>query len=300
MTRLRAGFPWRIATLLALLFGLPVLTFAAWFAWELHPLEGYYLSAYRQASKGAEDAGSMVEIRWLMKAAPGRVSRLAIPTDVAIGWAGNLSIHLSSSAAGSGWVSLEKSAQDRINSAELEGLLRNYIYNSRSYADLLRLPVLEGCSLALLTVVYMAFLMRGELWQEWGRLWQQVAGQFPSPDQGWDVLLARERVDRHLLRRITPRNLREKVSAKWTALHASELNNQGNEKGGLTGLSMGEKSRDFAADEHVDPGTNLLFEPPHTSRMKKPVPSQSIFPGARGENGIQQEPVAWDESQWLD
>jgi hypothetical protein len=63
---------------------------------------------------------------------------------------------------------------------------------------------------------------------------------------------------------------------------------------------MGEKSRDFAADEHVDPGTNLLFEPPHTSRMKKPVPSQSIFPGARGENGIQQEPVAWDESQWLD
>jgi hypothetical protein len=43
--------------LLAMLFGLPVLTFAAWFAWELHPLEGYYLPAYRQASKSAENAG---------------------------------------------------------------------------------------------------------------------------------------------------------------------------------------------------------------------------------------------------
>jgi hypothetical protein len=67
-----------------MLFGLPVLTFAAWFAWELRPLEGYYLSAYRQASEATQDTGSAVEVRWLMKASPGRASRVAMPSDVVI------------------------------------------------------------------------------------------------------------------------------------------------------------------------------------------------------------------------
>lgn len=299
MPRLRGGFPWRIATLLAMLFSLPVLTFAAWFAWELHPLEGYYLSAYRQASKGAEDAGSMVEIRWLMKAAPGRVSRLAIPTDVAIGWAGNLSIHLSSSAAGSGWVSLEKSAQDRINSAELEGLLRTYIYKSRSYADLLRLPVLEACSLVLLMVGYFSFLMKGELWQECQRLWQEVAGRFPSPNRGWDSWPERQRTDQGFDHSITLQKLFEMVRVKWSTMRVPNSNKSGKEAD-HAGPSVRESPGDHVRAERDDPGMNLLLESSHASRVKKPIPNQSIFPGARGENVASQQPVEWDESQWID
>jgi hypothetical protein len=282
-----------------MLFGLPVLTFAAWFAWELHPLEGYYLLAYRQASKGAGDAGSMVEIRWLMKAAPGRASRLAIPFDVATGWAGNLSIHLSASTVGSGWMSLEKSAPDRINSEELEELLRTYIYKRRSYADLLRLPLLEACSLALLMVVYSAFLMKDELWQECQRLWQEVARQFPSPSRGWNSWPERQRADQGLEHSITLQKLFEMVRAKWTAMRVPSSNKLSKEED-HAGPSVRESSRDHVRTERDDPGTNLLLEAPHASRVKKPIPNQSIFPGARGENVALQQPVEWDESQWID
>lgn len=300
VSRLHRAFPWLTVVLLAILFGLPVLTFAAWFAWELHPLEGYYLTAYRQASKSAKDTGSTTRFRWLMKSSPGRASRVAMPSDVATGWTGNLSIHLSSSAVADGWVSLSKSAPDRLSSAELEGLLRTCIYHNYTYANLVTLPSLEGCTVVLLAVFYMAFLMRGELWQEWRRLWQQVARQFSSPDQGWDSLLATEQVDRQLLRRISPRKLLEKVRAKLAALHAPERNRPGKEKGDFAGSSIKEEPREFAGDEHLNQGTSLLLESPHASSVKKPVPSLSIFPGARAENGTSQEPVVWDESQWID
>jgi hypothetical protein len=286
-----------------MLFGLPVLTFAAWFAWELHPLEGYYLPAYRQASKAAQDAGSAVEIRWLMKAAPGRASRLAIPSDVATGWAGNLSIHLSTSAVGDGWISLEKSAPDRIKSAESEELLRTYIYKSRSYADLLRLPLLEGCALALLMVGYFALLMKDELWLECQRLWQEVAGLFSSPNRGWDSWPERQKVDQGFVHSITLQKLFEMVRAKWTATRVPNMNQPGREQGDHAGLSTRESPRDYVSHvsaERDDPDMNLLLESPHTSSVKKPIPNQSIFPGARGENIMPQEPVAWDESQWID
>jgi hypothetical protein len=299
MPRRRGGFQWRIATLLAMLFGLPVLTFAAWFAWELRPLEGYYLTAYRQASKGAEDSGSAVEVRWLMKAAPGRASRLAIPSDVVTGWAGNLSIHLSSLAAGDGWVSLEKSAPDLIKSAELEELLRTCIYKNRSYPDLLRLPLLEGCTLALLMVGYFTFLMKDELWQECQRFWQEVAGRFPSRNRGWDSWPEKQRADQGIVHRITLQNLFEMVRAKWIALRVPSSNKSGKEED-YAGSSARESSRDYVCVERDDPGINILLESPHASRVKKSIPNQSIFPGARGENVAPQQPVEWDESMWID
>lgn len=299
MPRLRGDFPWRIATLLAMLFVLPMLTFAAWFAWELRPLEGYYLLAYRQASKAAQDTGSAVEVRWLMKAAHGRASRVAMPSDVATGWAGNLSIYLSSSAAGDGWVSLEKSAPDRIKSAELEELLCTCIYKNRSYPDLLRLPLLEGCTLALLMVGDFAFLMKDELWQECQRLWQEVAGRFPSRNRGWDSWPERQRSDQGLEHSITLQKLFERVRAKWTAMRIPSSNKSGKEEN-YAGPSVRESFRDHVSAERDDPGMNLLLEPAHTSSVKKPIPNQSIFPGARGENVAPQQPVEWDESQWID
>jgi hypothetical protein len=282
-----------------MLFGLPVLIFAAWFAWELRPLEGYYLSAYRQASEATQDTGSAVEIRWLMKAAPGRASRVAMPSDVVTGWVGNLSVHLSTSAAGDGWVSLEKSAPDLIKSAELEELLRTCIYKNRSYPDLLRLPLLEGCTLALLMVGYFAFLMKDELWQECQRLWQEVAGRFPSRNQVWDSWPERQRADQGFVHSITLQKLFEMVRAKWSAMRVPSSNKSGKEAD-HAGPSVRESLRDHVRAERDDPCMNLLLEPPHASSAKKHIPNQSIFPGARGENVASQQPVEWDESQWID
>jgi len=90
LQRIRRAFPWRTAALMAALVGAPVLAFAAWFVWEIEPLQSYYLLDYWQCSKAAEKAGSATEIRWLMKTAPERKSLPAIPSDVTTGKAGNL------------------------------------------------------------------------------------------------------------------------------------------------------------------------------------------------------------------
>jgi hypothetical protein len=73
---IRFAFPWRTAELLAVLLGVPVLALAAWFIWEIEPLQSYYLPVYRQCSKTAEHTDATIEIRWLMKIAPGACQRL--------------------------------------------------------------------------------------------------------------------------------------------------------------------------------------------------------------------------------
>ena len=114
LQRIRRVFPWRTAALLAVLLGAPVLAFAAWFVWEIEPLQSYYLLDYWQCSKAVEKAGSATEIQWLMKTALGRRSLPAIPSDVTTGKAGNLSLRLSSAAITSGWIGLEKSAPELV------------------------------------------------------------------------------------------------------------------------------------------------------------------------------------------
>jgi hypothetical protein len=50
----------------------------------------------------------------------------------------------------------------------------------------------------------------------------------------------------------------------------------------------------------VDSRTELSSERPSQAEPKNPTQGQSIFPGARKVNGAPQEPIAWDESQWID
>jgi hypothetical protein len=145
--RFRRASPWRTAALLAVLLGVPVLAFAAWFVWEIEPLQSYYLLDYWQCSKAAEKAGSATEIRWLMKTAQGRKSLPAIPSDVTTGKAGNLSLHLSSAAIKSGWIGLEKSAPDLVYSGELKDALGTNIYHDRSYSNFIALPLLKAAPL---------------------------------------------------------------------------------------------------------------------------------------------------------
>jgi len=183
---IRSAFPWRTAALLAMIFGVPVLAFAAWFVWEIEPLQSCYLPAYRRCSKTAEQTGSTTEIRWLMKTAPGRASQPVIPSDVTTEWTGDLSIRLSSSALDNGWRGLEKSAPERGHSAELEDFLRSYIYDGVSYSNLIAFPLLEGSTMALMVVAFIAFTMRAELWQEWQRLWRQVMAGNSVTDNWWD------------------------------------------------------------------------------------------------------------------
>jgi hypothetical protein len=296
LQRIRRAFPWRTAALLAVLLGVPVLAFTAWFVWEIEPLQSYYLLDYRHCSKTAEQAGSATEIRWLMKTAPGRKSLPAIPSDVTTGKTGNLSLHLSSVTIKSGWIGLEKFAPDLVYSGELKDALETNVYHDRSYSNFIALPLLEGCTFALTIVAFIAFTTRAELWREWKRLWREVIAADSSRDDWRDVSPNRHGISRP----ITPRKWLRKARSKLADWARKSVGKPASEKVAIPPALQSQSISSPANIQPADSRTDLSSELPSQAEPKSPVQGQSIFPGARGVNGALQEPVAWDESQWID
>jgi hypothetical protein len=294
--RFRRAFPWRTAALLAVLLGVPGLAFAAWFVWEIEPLQSYYLLNYWQCSKAAEKAGSATEIRWLMKTAQGRKSLPAIPSDVTTGKAGNLSLHLSSAAIKSGWIGLEKSVPDLVYSGELKDALETNIYHDRSYSNFMALPLLEGCTFALTIVAFIVFTTRAELWQEWKRLWREVIAADSSRDDWRDVLSIRHEFSRS----IAPREWLEKVRFKLADWISRKGSKPALEKISIPSALQGQSLSSPANIQPADSRTKQSMRLPSQAEPKSLAQSHFIFPGARRVNGAPQEPVAWDESQWID
>jgi hypothetical protein len=279
-----------------MLLGVPVLAFAAWFVWEIKPLQSYYLLDYWQCSKAAEQAGSTTEIRWLMKTAPGRASQPAIPSDVTTEWTGNLSIHLSSSAFDKGWRELEKSAPEWGHSAELEDFLRSYMYGGVPCSNLVALPLLEGSTMALMIAAFIAFTMRAELWQEWQRLWRQVMAGNSVTDNWWDSPPIRRGISQRI------------VVGKWLGKVKSELTDwtarshcEPTIDTATIPVSLPRESPQGSVSVQAEKSsTKLSSEPSSQAALKNPAQSQSIFPGARNGNAARKRPVDWDESQWID
>jgi len=294
--RLRRAFPWRTAALLAVLLGAPVLAFAAWFVWEIEPLQSYYLLEYRQCSRTAEQTGSATEIRWLMKTAPGRRSLPAIPSDVTTGKAGNLSPHLSSAAIKSGWIGLENSSPELVYSGELKDALGSNIYRDRPYSNFIALPLLEGCTFALTIVAFIVFTTRADLWREWKRLWREVIAADSFRDDWRDVSPNRHGISSP----IAPREWLGKVRSKLADWTSRSVGKPASEK---VAIPLALQSQSLSSPANIQPAdsrTELSSERPSQVEPKSPVQGQSIFPGARRVNGAPQEPVAWDESQWID
>ena len=296
LQRIRRAFPWRTAALLAVFLCTLVLAFAAWLVWEIEPLQSYYLLDYWQCSKEAEKAGSATEIQWLMKTAKGRKNLPAIPSDVTTGKAGNLSLHLSYAAIKSGWIGLEKSAPDLVYSGELKDALGTNIYHDRSYSNFIALPLLEGCTFALTIVAFIVFTTRAELWQEWKRLWREVIAADSFQDDWRDVSPIRHGMSRAIAPREWLRKARSKL-ADWTR---KSVGKPASEKVALPPALQSQSLSSPANNQPADSRTELSTELPSQAEPKYPAQGQSIFPGVRRANGVQQEPIAWDESQWID
>jgi hypothetical protein len=278
------------------LLGVPVVAFTAWFIWEIEPLQSYYLLDYWQCSKTAEKAGSATEIRWLLKTAPGHRSLPAIPSDVTTGKAGNLSLHLSSAAIKSGWIGLEKSDPDLVYSGELKDVLGTNIYHDRSYPNFIALPLLEGCTFALTIVAFVVFTTRAELWREWKRLWREVIAADSPSDDWWDAPPNRHGISHP----ITPREWLGKVRSKLADWTNRSVGKPTSEKVAILPALQGQSLSSPANIQPADSRTELSSERPSQAEPKYPAQGQSIFPGARRVNGAPQEPIAWDESQWID
>ena len=186
--RFPGRFRWWIVAVLAVIFGFPLFPLAAWLAWEMPPLQRYYLLNYLESTERAKQPGTTTEVQWVFKTASGRKSTLATNPDVVSENSADPPVRLSEAAIADGWTGIEKHAPVQVNSAQLEQFLQEDIYNGRGYWTLMLEPILIGFAL-------MMFLIAGglKLKEWWGyRIETRTAAWTPYPRAGIAIVLAME------------------------------------------------------------------------------------------------------------
>jgi hypothetical protein len=299
LSRIRNAFPGRIAVILALLLCFPLLTSWAWFRWELSPLQQYYLAAYWDSSEGARQPGTQTQIRWLFETARGRKSRWVIESDVTEGTQNGLPLELSSEAVGQGWTGIEKSPAQSINSVELEGILREYFYDRRSLRQLANEPLLYGGA-AWLIVVYLVFVMREEIGDEWRRLRQADNESEWGWDSGEDWTANQAGIINRIWSGIGRWNSNTKIPLNWVdfkaAIGCRPSVNQTLKAEILCG--DGRPVSTDAQHERSNPQqpANAPASPPPTVLSR----GHTGFPGLSKPDATHVQSKSWDESDWID
>jgi len=168
--RLASAFP-RWTTALLGFIALQCLCWWAWFAWELRPLERYYLTAYFDSTEeAARRPGARTRIDPLFKAAPGKKRELVLASEVVSGGDENLPLQLSQSALERGWMGIEKGPPIWDDCAAVEDILRDDFYQSRGFWQVAAEPLLYSGAFLLASIIS-AFFVRKELRAEWRDLW---------------------------------------------------------------------------------------------------------------------------------
>jgi hypothetical protein len=299
LSRIRFAFPWRIAVILPLVPCLPVLSFWAWFRWEVPPLQRYYFAAYWDSSEGAKQAGAQTQIQWLMATAPGSKRQWCIGSDVTNGSQNGLSLKLSPAALEQGWIGIERTSVESMGSAELEGVLQQYFYDGKSFRQLINEPLLDGVATWVI-VAYLAFMLREDIGDEWRHLRRAVEEPKWSSNYGWDWPENREGIVARIRSRIDYWNSVENVQLQWanfrTAINRrSSLKKLPNPES----LRGREQPASTEAEGEVSTAQQLPNPlPSHSSQL--PPPRRTIFPGSSPSDAEHSQSEPWNESEWID
>lgn len=231
LPRIRDAIPWRIVLILALVPCLPLLAFWGWFRLEVPPLQRYYLATYWHSSEATKQPSAQTQIQWIMKTAPGRQGLWCIGSDVTEGSQNDLPLKLSPTALEQGWIGIEQTSVENVNSVELHRVLREIFFQGLSFRQFAKEPLLGGAA-AWITVAYLVFMMREDLAYERRRLRRTVGepewGSYPGaywPDNREGIGI---RIRSRSVRSNVDKSV-ERMGAKLRALVSrSSLNNYPN------------------------------------------------------------------------
>ena len=299
LSRIWGAFPWRMALLLALVPCLPLLGFWAWFRWELPPLQQYYLVDYWVSSEGAKQPGSQTQIQWLMETAPGRKSRFLFASSVSDESHSGLPLELSFGAVQQGWVSIKKSPVETVGSAELEGLLKEGFFDGQSFSQLIKEPMLDGLAFWLM-LVYLAFMVRGDIGNEWRRLrravgepeWESYSRAY-WPDN-------REGIAARIRSRMAHWKGERNVQLMWANFKAAISRESGlNKHPNPESINSSERPASTGVQTRV-PTPQQLTNALSTNSSEKPPQRHTIFPGSSPSEVGHSQSKPWDESEWID
>jgi hypothetical protein len=299
LSRIWVTFPWRITAILALVPCLPLLAFWAWFRWELPPLQRYYLAAYWDSSEGARQPGAQTQIQWLMATAPGRKRRWCIGSDITGGSQNGLSLKLSSASIEQGWVGIERTSVESMDSAELEGVLRQDFFEGQSFRRLANEPLLYGVA-AWIIVAYLAFMMRSEIGDEWRQLRRAVAEPEWSSNYEEDWFENREGIASRIRSRIAYWIGENNIQLEWPNGRAA-ISTRSSLKKSPNPTSLRGSDRPASTEvQRETSSSQQLVNPLPSNSPKPPAQRRTIFPGSSSSNAAHSQSEPWDESKWID
>jgi len=299
LSRIRFAFPWRIAVILTLVPCLPVLSFWAWFRWEVPPLQRYYFAAYWDSSEGAKQAGAQTQIQWLMATAPGSKRRWCIGSDVTNESQNGLSLKLSPAALEQGWIGIERTSVESMGSAELEGVLQQYFYDGKSFRQLINEPLLDGVATWVI-VAYLAFMLREDIGDEWRHLRRAVEEPKWSSNYGWDWPENREGIVARIRSRIVHWNSVKNVQLQWAKFRTA-ISRRSSFKKLPIPESLHGSNRPASTEVQGEVSTApQLVNPLPSHSPRPPTQRRTIFPGSSPSDAGHSQPKPWDESKWID
>jgi hypothetical protein len=186
---------------------------------------------------------------------------------------------------------MEQSTVESIRSDELEGFLREDFYDGRSSRQLVAQPLLYGGA-AWVVLLYLAFMMREEISDEWRRLRRAV----DEPEWGWDS--GEDWTVNHegIATRIQSRIAHWKSRLNWADLRARIGRHpkvvQYREAGQAPPVSP------VLQPEQSTP--QQVLNPPSSHPPKARSQGHTIFPRSSPSNAAHSQPKPWDESEWID
>jgi hypothetical protein len=234
-----------------------------------------------------------------METAPGRKRHWLFAFDVTEGSQNDLPLALSFAAAEQGWTGIERTPAESMNSTELETLLREDFYDGKTFRQLMNEPLVYGVA-TWVVVVYLAFMMRDDIGEEWRQLRREVSEPKWSSDYGNDWPDNRDgigaRIRSQFAHWIDERNI-QLIWANFSAAisRRSSLNKSSNV------ASLRGRSRPVLKEVQDEVPTARQPANPLTSNPAKPLSQRRIiFPGLSASDAAQSPSEPWDESKWIE
>jgi hypothetical protein len=220
---------------------------------------------------------------------------LIIGSDVTDGSQSGLPLELSSTALGQGWTGIERSPVESIGSAELEGFLREDFYDGKGSWQLIDEPLLFGGA-SWIVVLYLAFMMREEISDEWKHLRIAVIEPGWAWDSGGDWTVKQEGIAARIRSRIG----RWKSKLNWVNFKARISHHSGVNQPLKAGhIQDGDRPISVAVQpKHLNP--QKVPNPATSGPQKASSQSHMVFPGSSLSDATHSKVKPWDESDWID
>jgi hypothetical protein len=208
-------------------------------------------------------------------------------------------LELSSEALGEGWTGIEKSPIQSVNSAELEGLLREYFYDGQSLRQLANEPLLYSGA-EWLIVVYLVFVMRVEIGDEWR--WLRQADNEPEwgEDSREDWTANQRGIINRIWSGIARRNSKTMIPLSWADFKAAISRLPSVNQPLQAEILHGGERPVFKDVRHERSKPQQLANPVSSHPSKERSERHTIFPGSPTSDAAHVQSKSWDESEWID